>query len=145
MGGQYRSHVEEQPRQVRHDTLDILVLLDEPVPLAVGDLTDHVKGVELQPLRKVARLGLVHVQLLGLLEEDLGRVVDKGLVLHQRRHGEGRVHAPPELGVKVVVGGAEERLQRVALDDRLLNDIEVGLDTCMSVSERGQRLGEPAR
>jgi hypothetical protein len=97
------------------------------VPLAVGDLANDIKGVELQPAGKVARPRRVDVQALRLLQEQLGRVVDKRLVLHQGRHGKGRVDAAAELHVEVVVGRAEERRQAVALDHGLLDDIKVGL------------------
>ena len=72
-------------------------------------------------------------QLPRLLEEQLGGVVDEGLVLHERRHGKGRVHGTAELLVEVIVGRAEQTLQRMSLDDGLLDNVEVGLD-CTSTS-----------
>jgi len=99
------------------------------VPLGVGDLADDVEGVELQPAGEVAAVRVVGEEGLGALEEQLGRVVHERLILHQRRHGEGRVDAPPELGVEVVVGGAEQAGEAVALDHGLLHDVEVGLVT----------------
>ena len=126
-GGWYRGDVEEELGEVGDDAVDVFVLLDEAVALAVGDLADDVEGVELQPLGEVAGARLVDVQALRLGQEELGRVVDERLVLHQGRHGEGRVDAAAELHVEVVVGAAEQRRQRVALDHGLLDDIEVGL------------------
>jgi hypothetical protein len=127
MRNTYRRYIEEQLRQIRDNAVDILILLDEAVALAVRDLANDVKGVELQPAREVAGLGLVDVQPLRLLEEQLGRVVDKRLVLHQGRHGKGRVDAAAKLHVEVVVRRAEQRGQAVALDHGLLDDVEVGL------------------
>lgn len=43
----YRCNVEEQPGQVPDDTINILVLLDEAVSLAVSDLPNHIKSIEL--------------------------------------------------------------------------------------------------
>lgn len=124
----YRSDVKEQASQVGHDTLDVLIILDETMPLAVGDFANDVKGVELEPAGEVAALGIFHVEVLSLLQEQLGRVVDEGLVLDQGRHGEGGVHASSELAVEVVVDGAEERRQALAIDDGLLDHVEIGLE-----------------
>ncbi len=107
--GTYRCHVEEELGQIRNNAVDVLVALDEAMPLAVRDLTDDVEGIELQPAGKVTCFGLVDVQPLSLLQEQLGCVVHKRLVLHQRRHGKGRVDAAAELHVEVIVGGAEQR------------------------------------
>lgn len=123
----YRREVVEQPGQVGDDAVNVLVLLDEAVALAVGDFANDIKGVELQPARKVAALGAVDEDALRLVQEELGRVVDKGLVLHKLRHGKGRVDAAPELGVEVIVGRAEQALQRAPFDDRLLHHVEAGL------------------
>lgn len=95
--------------------------------LAIGDLANDIKGVELQPPRKVAAFWLLDKQALRLLQEQLGRVVDKGLVLHELRHGKGRVDTASELCVEVIVGGAEQARHGVALDHRLLHHVEVGL------------------
>lgn len=96
--------------------------------LAVGNLANDIKGIKLQPARQVAALRVAHKQLLRAVEKQLGRIVDKGLVLHQRRHGKGRVDAAAELLVEVVVDGAEEAGQGTAFDDGLLDDVKVGLD-----------------
>lgn len=123
----YRSDVVEQPSQVRNNPINILILLHEPMALAVRDLANDIKGVELQPPRKVAPVRVLDKQTLRLLQEQLGRVVDKGLVLHQLGHGKGRVDAAPELCVEVIVGGAEQARHGVALDNGLLHHVEVGL------------------
>jgi hypothetical protein len=123
----HRRNIEEQLRQILHDTLNILVLLYEAMPLAVRNLTDDVESVKLQPPGEVAAVGVPGVEPLSLVEEELGRVVDKGLVLHERGHGKGRVDAAAELGVEVVVRGAEEGGEAGAADDGLLDDVEVGL------------------
>jgi hypothetical protein len=114
-------------------------VLDETMSLAVGDLTNDIKGVKLQPLGKIAALRIVHKQLLRLLQEELGGVIDEWLVLNQSGHGEGRVDLSAKLGVEVIVGCAEEGWEVVALDDRLLNDIEVGLVSVL-VSFLAQRV-----
>mgnify|MGYP006976746959 CR=1 FL=1 len=103
----YRCHVEEKFGQIGDNTIDIFILLDEPVPLAVRNLTNYIKGIELQPASEVAGLRVVDVQLLGLLEEQARSVVDKGLVLHEGRHGKGAVDAAPKLHVEVIVRCAE--------------------------------------
>lgn len=128
-----RSDVEEQLAEVGHDTVHILVVLDETMSLAVRDLTNDIEGVKLQPLCKITALWVVDEQFLGLLQEQLGRVVDKRLVLNQSRHGKGRVDLSAKLGVKVIVGCAEQGWEVVALDNRLLNNVEVGLGS-VSVS-----------
>lgn len=123
----YRSDVEEQLRQVGNNTLHILILLNESMALAISDLTNHIKGIKLKPLCKVATLRLPGKQFFSLVEEQLGGVVDEGLVLNERAHGKGRVDASAELGVEVIVGGAEKGGKAVALDDGLLHDVKVGL------------------
>lgn len=102
--------------------------------LAVGDLADHIKGVELEPAGKITALWVVDEKPLRLLEEELGGIVDKGLVLNQRGHGKGRVDTAAELLVEFVVRRAEQARESVALDHRLLNDVEVGLSRIVSAS-----------
>lgn len=123
----YRSNVKKQIPKIPHNPIDILVPLQKPMPLAIRDLADDVKGVELQPADKVTAGGVVGIEALGLFEEQLDGVVHERLVLHQRRHGEGRVHAPPQLRVEPVVRRAEERREPVAFRYALLDDVEIGL------------------
>ena len=78
----YRSDVVEQLGQIRNNTVDILVVLNEPVSLAVGNLANDVERIELQPTGEIACLGsALDVKLLGLLQEELGGVVDERFIL----------------------------------------------------------------
>jgi hypothetical protein len=126
-----RSDIEEQFAEVGHDTVHILVVLDETMSLAVCDLANDIKSVKLQPLGKITALRVVHKQSLRLLQKQLGRVINKWLVLHKSGHGKGRVDLSAKLGVEVIVGCAEEGWEVVALDNGLLNDVEVGLITVL--------------
>lgn len=65
----YRCHVVEQFGEIGDDAINVLILLHKPVAFAVGDLADHIEGVELKPLGEVTALSLVHEQLLRLLQE----------------------------------------------------------------------------
>jgi hypothetical protein len=104
--------------------------------LAVGDFSNDIKSIELKPPGKVAAVWVSYKELLGLVEEQLGSVVDKGLILDQCAHGKGRVDTATELGVKVVVGGAEQRCQPKATDDGLLDNVEVGLQVLDDIVTR---------
>ena len=99
----YRGDIEKQPREIGHNPIDVFIVLHEAMSLAISDFSNHVKSVELQPLGKITALGLVHIDIPRLFEEELGGVVHKRLVLDQRRHGKGRVDASPETGVEVIV------------------------------------------
>lgn len=123
----YRRNIEEQLAQVRNNTLNIFILLNESMSLAISDLANNIKSVELKPLRKITDISPLGKELFGLFQEQLGGVVDKGLVLNQCAHGEGRVDTSAELGVEVIVCSAEERCETVALDHGLLDDVKVGL------------------
>lgn len=100
--------------------------------LRVGNLANDVKGVELQPAWKVTALRVVDKELFCLLEEQLGRVVDKRLILHQLRHGEGTIDTTAELGMEIIVDRAEKTGQAVAVDDGLLREVKVGLTSGVS-------------
>lgn len=65
----YRCNIEEQLAQVRHNTLNILILLNEAMPLTVGDLANDIKGVELKPLCKVTDIRPLSEEVLGLFQE----------------------------------------------------------------------------
>lgn len=77
--------------------------------LAVCDFSNDIKGIVLQPSRKVTSTGLPDKELFGLIQEEFCGVIDEGLVLDQGAHGKSRVDTAAELGVEIIVGGAEER------------------------------------
>jgi hypothetical protein len=104
----YRCDIEEQLREIRNNALDIFIFLNETMSLAVGDLSDDIKSVELKPLRKITDIRLFNKEVLRLIQEQLGGVVDEGLVLNECAHGEGRVDTSAELGVEIIVCCAEE-------------------------------------
>ena len=97
------------------------------MPLGVSDLADDVKGIELQPAGQIATGLVPSKQGRSALEEELCRAVYKRLVLNELRHGKGTVHTSPELSVEVIICRAEQTGQAVALDHRLLDDIEIRL------------------
>jgi hypothetical protein len=123
----YRCNIEEQLAQIRNNTLNVFVLLNESMSLAVSDLANDIKGVELEPLCKVTDISLLSKEVLGLFQEQLSGVINKGFVLNQCTHREGRVDTSAELGVEVIIRGAEERCETVALDHGLLYNVKVGL------------------
>jgi hypothetical protein len=51
--------------------------------LAVRDLPNDIKGVKLQPLSEITTFRVIDIKLSCLFQEQLGRIVDKGLVLDQ--------------------------------------------------------------
>lgn len=97
------------------------------MPLAVGDLANHVESVELQPLCEITSLGVVDINVLCLFQEELRCIIDEGLILDQGRHGKSRVYTSAKCRVEIVVRGAKQGLQTMTLGDGLLYDVEVRL------------------
>lgn len=65
----YRCNIEEQLAQVRDNTLNILILLNEAMPLAISDLANDIKGIELKPLCEVTDIRPLGKEILGLFQE----------------------------------------------------------------------------
>lgn len=56
----YRSNVVEEPGQVSHNPVNVLVLLNKAMTLAVCDLANDIKRIKLQPSSEIAALWVVH-------------------------------------------------------------------------------------
>lgn len=128
----YRCDIEKQLPKVGYDAVNVLISLNEAVTLAVGNLANDVECIELQPSREVEALFVSGKELVCLVQKQLRRVINKGLVLDQCAHRKGRVDASPELGVESVVDGTEQRGTAASVDDRLLYFVEIGLRVLQS-------------
>ena len=75
--------------------------------LAIGDVANHVEGIELQPFGKITLSVPGYHEVLSLVEESLCNLIDKRFILNERGHGEGAVDRPPQLSMKLLVGRGE--------------------------------------
>ena len=87
----YRSHVGKQLGKVANHTINIFIVVDEAMALAVGDLSNDIKSQVLQPLREITDLARCCEEALGLSQEDIHNFVDKGFILDKGAHGESTI------------------------------------------------------
>ena len=79
----YGSDVAEKLAEVADHAIDILPRFDEAVILAVGDGTNHIKGVELKPFGEIADRILGGEKGIRLVEKFLNDFVDGWFILHK--------------------------------------------------------------
>jgi hypothetical protein len=151
-------HVREKSSEISNHAIDIFVVLDETMPLAVSDIADHlfisacgtstiasttyIESKELQPLCKVADLVRVGEQLFSLIKEDFDTFRDAWLILDQLTHGKSVVNRSSQIGVVSFVGRREERWQSLSRTDTLLHWVEARLndqDLARSYSKERRR------
>lgn len=79
IGGLYTmSHqcdVADEPSKMADHAIHVLDFVLEAVPFAVGDLTNHVESVSLEPLCKITDSVLRRKECLGLVKESGDRFV----------------------------------------------------------------------
>lgn len=124
----YRCNVVEELAQEADNVVHVLVSFDKTQSLAPCQLTDDVKGEELQPLTEVAALPSLGKHILGFVEPVCECGANERLVVDERAHGEGIVDASAVLCVKVFVGGGEEREERRSLGHGALDRVKVRLE-----------------
>lgn len=125
--GTHRCNVAEQFSKIGNDPIYILVSFNEPMTLAICYFSDHIESVELQPVCNVEAPVVSCEKRLCLLQEKFSSVVDKRFILHKSAHRKCCVDTAAELGVEVVVRGAEKGCQTVTLDNSLLDRVKLRL------------------
>jgi hypothetical protein len=131
----YRRYIVEELAQESNNVIDVLVSLHKPESLAPCQLTDYIKGEELQPLTEVAALASLRKHVLCLVKPVCECRADERLVVDERAHGECVVDASAVLCVEVFVGGGEEGEKRCSLGHGTLDRVEVRLAKLVIVQQ----------
>lgn len=67
--GRYRCNIIEETRNILYYSVYILIFFEKPMSLAVGDLTDDIECVELQPPGEIASDAWFGIDIFGLRQE----------------------------------------------------------------------------
>ena len=110
-----------------NDSMNILLLLNKTVSLAVSEITNDVKGEIVEPCEEIDVMRLVGVVLLNLLHEGLNGVLHEVLIRCSCTGGEGSIDTLAKIMVPFLVHTGEQGVDFVAMLHRHIDGMVAGL------------------
>ena len=115
MGSTYKISICQSILYKDNDPVNVLLLFDEAVSLAVGEITNDVEGEVVEPCEEIDGMRLVCVIMLNLLHEGLDGVLHEVLIRCSCTRGEGSIDTLAKIVVPFLVNAGEEGVNLVAM------------------------------
>lgn len=111
----------------RDHSQDVAFVVEETHTLLEGDAGDNIKGIPVHVRDHVDRLSVL---LLHQIDEDLGALINMGLVVAQVGHGVHLSRGAPQDPVLLEIADSEHVVQRFPFIERWRDAVEVRLEGC---------------